>query len=205
MSSGAEAPAGVEPARASPSGLNQLGLVVLLVAASAVVLYLAISLLLTVLGIGTGISVDACITTQPLGHVTGPPLQPPSPPLDPPFLHWSGLVLVACVVGFAGGDLWGRRRALGQGRATDGTDTLEPPSTLLQVLLVAGFLFGAGALAWETFALARVQDDPTLWPITFYVRCANDVLGGPTLAGAVLVSTLVGHWLGYQARAGETA
>jgi hypothetical protein len=226
MSSGAESSSDVAAKR-----LNQAGLLVLLVAVSIVVLYLAVSLLLTVLGIGTGISVDACLTSQPPGHVTGPPLQPPSPLLDPPLLHWSGLVLVTCVLGFAGGSLWGRRRAEGHDRAADraggrpeprgrvwgrwraegqdrGADRaggrLEPPGTLLQVLLVALFLLGAGALGWETFALARVQEQPDLWPITFYVRCANDVLGGPTLAGAVLVSTMVGHWLGYQATTGET-
>jgi len=184
----------------APRRVTQAGLVAVLVATSAVVAYLAVSLVLTLIGIGNGVSVAACLANQTPGHVTGPPLQPPAPLLDPPVLHWSGLVLVACVAGFFGGNLWGRRRAAAQTRP-DGS--LGPPSTGLQLLLIAFFLAGIAALGWETFALARVQDQPNLWPITFFVRCANDVLGLPTLIGAVLVCTMVGHWLGYQARAGE--
>jgi hypothetical protein len=185
--------------------LNQAGLLALLVAVSIVVGYLAVSLVLTLAGAGTGLSVDACLAKQPPGHVTGPPLQPPSPLLDPPIIHWSGIVVIACLVAFIAGNTWGRRRALGQAEAADRSGgTLGPPSTLLQVVLVGLFVVGTGALVWETIALARVQDQPDLWPITFYVRCANDVLSLPTLVGAVLVSAMVGHLLGYQARAGET-
>jgi hypothetical protein len=205
MSSGVESPpASTSAPSATGSRLNQLGLLVLLIAAAALMAYLLVSLVLLLLGVAPGVSVAACIASQPVGHVTGPPLQPPAPPVDPPLIHWSGLVILACVVGFFLGDSWGRRRALGQTAATDQPGgTLGRPDTLLQAVLVVLLLGGAGALVWETFALARVQDQPDLWPITFYIRCANDVLSLPTLVGGVLVSTMVGHFLGYQAKAGE--
>jgi hypothetical protein len=204
MSSGVESPpASTSTPSATGSRLNQLGLLVLLIAAAALMAYLLVSLVLLLLGVAPGVSVAACITNQPVGHVTGPPLQPPAPPVDPPLIHWSGLVILACVAGFFLGDFWGRRRALGQTAADEPGGTLGPPDTLLQAVLVVLLLGGVGALVWETFALARVQDQPDLWPITFYIRCANDVLSLPTLVGGVLVSTMVGHFLGYQAKAGE--
>lgn len=204
MSSGVESPPADAGAPSAGSRLNQLGLLVLLIAVAVLIAYLLVSLIQVLLGVAPGVSVAACIASQPPGHVTGPPLQPPSPPVDPPFIHWSGLVILACVCGFILGDAWGRRRALAQAAATDQAGgTLGRPDTLLQTALVVLLLGGAGALVYETFALARVQDQPDLWPITFFIRCANDVLSLPTLVGGVLVSTMVGHFLGYQAKAGE--
>lgn len=207
--------------------LDRVGLWTVLVLASAVVAYLAINLVLTLLGTGPTLRLDACLAAQPPGHVTGPPLQPPLPVLNPPLIGWSGLVVILCAIAFVAGNLWGRLRAIGHARAAgpaggppgqrstllgglwrrqpeqpDGT--LGPPSTLLQVVLIGLFVAGAGALVFETVALARVQEQPQFWPITFYVRCANDVLSLPTLAGALLVTSMVGHLLGYQAMAGET-
>jgi hypothetical protein len=219
-----------DPAAAS-RWLDRAGLWVVLLAASAVLAYLAINLVLTLLGTGPTLRLGACLAAQPPGHVTGPPLQPPLPVLDPPVLRWSGLVVILCVIAFVVGNLWGRRRAVshtraaGQpgaapakpgapltslwrrrraGAADQPEGTLGPPSTLLQVALIGLFLVGTGALVFETVALARVQDQPQFWPITFYVRCANDVLSLPTLVGALLVSSMVGHLLGYQAKAGES-
>lgn len=193
-------------APAAPGRTDQVALWLVLIAASAVLAYLVINLVLTLAGVGPTLNLDACLAAQPPGHVTGPPLQPPLPVLDPPVIRWAGLVIALCFAGFVVGNLWGRRRAVAHTRAADPTSgTLGPPSTLLQVVLVALLAVGAGALVFETLALARVQDQPHFWPITFYVRCANDVLSLPTLVGAVLVSSVVGHLLGYQAKAGETA
>jgi len=75
-----------------------------------------------------------------------------------------------------------------------------PASTVLQFLLVGLFGFGVAALAYETYAVAGVTANHDLWPITYYVRCAYVSVSAPTLVGALVVSTLVGHWLGYQAR-----
>jgi hypothetical protein len=209
--------------------LDRVGLWTVLVLASAVLAYFAINLALTLLGTGPTLRLDACLAPQPPGHVTGPPLQPPLPVLNPPLIGWSGLVVILSVIAFVTGNLWGRVRAVGHARAaspagatqgqgqqnallgslwrrrSDPPDgTLGPPSTLLQVVLIGLFVVGAGALVFETVALARVQEQPQFWPITFYVRCANDVLSLPTLAGALLVTSMVGHLLGYQAMAGET-
>jgi hypothetical protein len=192
------------PERAAAGRLDRAGLWVVLIVASAVVAYLAVDLVRTLLGTGPALELGACLAAQPPGHVTGPPLQPPLPVLNPPLIGWSGLLVILCVVAFIAGNLWGRRRAAGHARASARFDgTLGPPSTLLQVLLIGLFLVGAVALGFETVALARVQDQPQFWPITFYVRCANDVLGLPTLVGTLLVTSMVGHLLGYQAMAGE--
>jgi len=86
------------------------------------------------------------------------------------------------------------------GRASAGP-TSGPPGTALQAMLVGLFAFGAVALAYETYAVASVAGNHDLWPITYFVRCADDAVSWPTLVGAVVVSILVGHWLGYQASA----
>jgi hypothetical protein len=166
---------------------------------------LACLLALEAFGVVAGPSFRACMA----GSTSGPPLQPAPPPLDPPVLHWPGLLLAVCVAGFLGGHHWGHSRGMGHARRSAGPlvpqaggrpVTLAPPSSALQVLLVGFFLFGAVALGYETFSVAGVGANPALWPITYYVRCAHDVVTWQTLAGALIVAILVGHWLGYQPR-----
>jgi hypothetical protein len=170
---------------------------------------LGVLLALEAFGVVAGPSFDACVT----GSVSGPPLQPGPPPLDPPMLHWRGLLLVVCVGGFLGGHLWGHGRSQGQARRHAGVAahavhpggiTLQAPRASLQLLLVGLFAFGAVALGYETFAVAGVRANPDLWPITYYVRCAHDVATWQTLIGALVVAILVGHWLGYQPRTRRT-
>jgi hypothetical protein len=168
---------------------TQLGLAVLLLAGMGSL----VSLLLTGLGVVGSFSVHQCIT----GLVSGPPKQPAPPPLNVPLLGWSGLVVLLCGLGFVAGDVWGYFRAAGHGRAGS---TSGPASTGLQFMLVGLFGFGVAALAYETFAVAGVSANHDLWPITYYVRCAYVSVSPATLVGAFVVSTLVGHWLGYQAR-----
>ncbi len=181
--------------------LTRIGLSALILAGLGIGCFLA----LEAVGVIGGPSFAVCVT----GSVSGPPLQPVAPPLDPAVLHWRGLLLTVCVAGFLGGHYWGHGRARRHARRAAGavehaphpsSITLEPPRTALQVVLVALFAVGAIALGYETLAVAGVRANPDLWPITYYVRCAHDVVTWPTLAGALVVSILVGHWLGYQPR-----
>ena len=166
---------------------TQVGLIGLLAAGVATI----VSLVVAATAAAGSFSVRACLT----GSAGGPPGQPAPPPLDVPVIGWSGLVVLLCVAGFTGGGLWGQQRVKGH-RGAGGRRLRAAPSTTLQVLLVTLFLFGGIALAYETHAVAGVGANPDLWPITYYVRCAYDVAALPSLAGAVLVATLVGHWLG---------
>jgi hypothetical protein len=165
--------------------ITQLSLAVVALASAASLVYL----ILGMFGVMDQGSVALCITPA------GPPKQPPSPPFDPPIVHWLGLQLIVCFLGFAGGNLLGHRR-IDLLSASDGASQQSPPNAMLQTALVALFAVGAGALMWETFAVAH--NAPTIWPITNFVRCANDVYPWPTLVGALVVSILVGHWLGFQ-------
>jgi hypothetical protein len=172
---------------------TRIGLGLLIVAGLGLTGYLA----LEAFGVVGGPSFAACST----GTSSGPPLQPVPPPLAPPVLGWRGLLLAVCLAGFLGGHLWGAGR--GHRHAVRGHPehvTLAPPNTGLQFVLVGLFAFGAVALVYETIAVAGVGANPDLWPITYYVRCAHDVATWPTLAGALIVAILVGHWLGYQPR-----
>jgi hypothetical protein len=168
---------------------TQLGLGAILVVGSGVVVFLA----LAAVGVLGRFSVDACVT----GGLSGPAGQPQPPPFAVPVVGWGGFVVAVCTLGFIGGGVWGHERARGHVAARR-LPTRAAPHTRLQVLLVALFGFGTLALGYETYAVAAGNSE--LWPITYFVRCANDVVSIPTLLGALLVSTLVGHWLGYEAR-----
>jgi hypothetical protein len=174
---------------------TRAGLLAVIVTCAALIAYLVAGLV----GVVGQFSVAECIRPQTPGVVTGPPLQPTSLPAG----DWAWIAVAVAFAGFLGGHLWGHRRAAyhWRRRAAEGNDPTDEtrPNGVLQVLLFALFVAGALALGWETFAVAHVKADPTRWPITFFVRCAYDVATVPTLLAALVVSTMVGHWLGYQA------
>jgi len=167
--------------------ITRIGLVIVALASAAGLGYLISAML----GLVDQPSVAACM----LEH--GPPKQPVSPPWNPPGLHWVGVQLLVCFAGFFAGNVLGHQRLDTIADARGGTVQQSAPNTVLQVAVVALFFVGSVGLGWETFAVAH--DNPQWWPITWFVRCANDVYPLPTLAGALVVSTLVGHWLGFQA------
>jgi hypothetical protein len=70
-------------------------------------------------------------------------------------------------------------------------------AAILQGALMAFLLLVMGLLGYETYALANMN---TYWPITYYVRCANEFATLPTTAGACVVSFLLGQWLWYPQR-----
>lgn len=84
-----------------------------------------------------------------------------------------------------GGCVGAWRSAVAGARETESAD-LAVHAVLLLLLAVT-----VVALAYETFALAT----SSVWPITFYVRCANVVAPWWTLVGLAAVSGLLGHWL----------
>lgn len=150
---------------------------------------------------GGRFSVQACVSHQPLAN--GPANLPASVPYLPGWLPWPVLMLSVCFIGFIGGSVWGHRRGSRHAEIhapiplrAQAPVSMGVPSTVLQASLVVLFAVGVVALLWETFAVAHVVADPTRWPITYFVRCADDVLPFQTLAVSVVVSTLVGHWLG---------
>jgi hypothetical protein len=162
--------------------------------------------LIVLAAVGGGqFSVQDCLSQRPLSN--GPPNLPTHLPLIPGWLPWPALVLALCFAGFTAGSLWGHQRGARhvdkrapRAKRLAGLVSMGAPSTVLQLSLVVLFGVGVVALGWETFAVAHVGADPTRWPITYFVRCADDVVPLQTLAAAIVVSTLVGHWLGtYQA------
>jgi hypothetical protein len=180
---------------------TRLGLWAVVVVSAGLLVYL---LVFALAGIDGQLPVDRCISPELPQKVHGPPVQPGSLPNG----TWAWILVAVCFTGFLGGQLWGhrraehhwalRRQAHEQGLRDSPGDT-APPSGTLQVFLIAFFALGVVGLGWEAFAVGHVEQNPALWPVTFFVRCAYDAATLPTLLGALTVSTMVGHWLGAMA------
>ena len=84
--------------------------------------------------------------------------------------------------------------------AAAGAQETESADVAVHAVLLLLLAVTVVALAYETFALAT----GSVWPITFYVRCANVVAPWWTLVGLASVSGLLGHWL-WQPLAGRRA
>ncbi len=72
----------------------------------------------------------------------------------------------------------------------DSQDRLAKAALLTQAALTAALLFIAVLIAFEAVTLAT-----GFWPITYYLRCANEVASWQTFAGAFAFCFLVGRWL----------
>jgi hypothetical protein len=134
-------------------------------------------------------AVSVCNGTQPPG-------QPPNPPWSPPLLGWGGLVVVLNLLAFCLGSLWASVRQRVHGRVS--ADAM-PRVTRHWAYMAAAVLllaFAAFALGYEAWAVAPTQTK--YWPITYYVRCADDSAPLQTLAGSLIISVLLGHWLAYR-------
>jgi hypothetical protein len=75
--------------------------------------------------------------------------------------------------------------------AAAGAQESESADVAVHAVLLLLLAATVAALAYETFALAT----SSVWPITFYVRCADVVAPWWTLLGLAAVSGLLGHWL----------
>lgn len=69
---------------------------------------------------------------------------------------------------------------------------LRNPAIWVQAGLVVFLLLGAILLGYETIALG---DTSAHAPITYYIRCSYVVEKPATIAGVLVVSFVLGHWL----------
>ncbi len=69
---------------------------------------------------------------------------------------------------------------------------LRNPAIWVQAGLVVFLLLGAILLGYETIALG---DTSVHAPITYYIRCSYVVEKPATIAGVLVVSFVLGHWL----------
>jgi hypothetical protein len=92
----------------------------------------------------------------------------------------------SALLSFIAGGLWQFSRSRGGGELA-----IPRGEVLVEIALVLLLATAAVALGYETYALISGR----VWPITYYVRCANVVDPGWTLLGLVVSSGLFGHWL----------
>jgi hypothetical protein len=115
------------------------------------------------------------VTSSPCGAV------PPVHGLIP-----SSVLAGAAIVSFVIGGAVGAWRT-----AAAGVSESETADVAVHAVLVLLLAVTVVALGYETFALAT----SAVWPITFFVRCADVVAPWWTLLGLASVSGLLGHWL----------
>ncbi len=141
------------------------------------------------------------MSTEPCGW-PDPPFRGPIHPL---------IIVGACGLSFLAGHLFGyvrdsrhepierTRHSIQPGDAILALDTKRSlqGSLLMQSFVSLFLVIVVVLLVYETVSLIRF---PRLWPITYYVRCANVVDAGWTLAGACLVCALAGHWFWHPKR-----
>jgi hypothetical protein len=130
-------------------------------------------------------------------HMNGSPCDNPPSRVSPKFPYPLPIVVLVCGAALLGRLAGYLRAPATRPRGSAGTATSAAGWRLaLAQFWVAFFLLVCAALlAFETFTLAV-----GIWPITFYVRCANDYLPLPTIAGACLTAFLLGHWLWFPSR-----
>jgi len=143
------------------------------------------------------------MSTEPCGW-PDPPTEGSIPPL---------LILAACSVSFVLGHLFTyvreadqdpvaeahrlpRHRVEDDDRLKGRTRRSLQGNVLMQGFVVVFLATIFALLVYETVSLLQF---PRLWPITYYVRCANVVAPWWTLAGACVVSALAGHWFWHRA------
>ena len=152
-------------------------------------LVVALAALLLISGHVHPHDVSACLTR--VGH---PPPQPPSQP-D----WWRVAILGANVVGFAIGHASGQLRSrVEQHRPPP--ESARVGSRIVQGMLIVFLLGGVLLSAYETLSVVPDVSPPSFWPISYYVRCVNDVAPVETLLGSAVVAFLLGHWLCYPGR-----
>ena len=129
--------------------------------------------------------VQACITME------GPP--PPQPPPPTPD-WWRWAIPATCVVALAVGHATSHVRSrLEEVRSSDPASALRG-SRIVQSTVVAFLAVGVGLSIYEALSVVPDVAPPTFWPISYYVRCANDVAPYPTLLGAAIMAFVLGHW-----------
>ena len=131
-------------------------------------------------------------------------ISPPEMPLHPFLENQFGTValcIAAATVGFVVGVLTTKTRlgrlpwirGLVEGGPGRGEASDTRAAVLVELGLVVLLVFGTGALYYESFAIWNGD-----WPVTFYVRCANDVSPVWAAVAAGALSLLLGNWLWHE-------
>ena len=152
-------------------------------------LVVAVAALLLISGHLHPHDVRACLT-----RVGRPPPQPSSEP-D----WWPVVLLGASVVGFAIGHASGQFRSRVEAHRPP-PESARVGSRIVQSVLILFLVGGAVLSAYETLSVVPGDSTPSFWPISYYVRCVNDVAPVETLLGSAVVAFLLGHWLCYPGR-----
>ena len=137
------------------------------------------------------------ISAGAAAHLNGSPCGDPPLRISPKFPYPLVIVILCC-----GSALLGRLAGYLREPASSPRQAGPPaPSqdrwraALAQFWVTFFLLVCVASLAFETYSLAV-----GIWPITFYVRCANDYLPLPTIGGACITAFLLGHWLWFPTR-----
>jgi hypothetical protein len=152
-------------------------------------LVVAVAALLLISGYLHPHDVSACLTR--VGH------PPPQPPSEPDW--WRVLLLGANVVGFAIGHASGQIRSRVEAHRPP-PESARVGSRIVQGVLILFLVGGAVLSAYEALSVVPDVPTPSFWPVSYYIRCVNDVAPVETLLGAAVVAFLLGHWLCYPGR-----
>jgi hypothetical protein len=150
------------------------------------------------LGIAIAILVFSIwVSTTAAQHLNGSPCGDPPVRVSPKFPYPLVIVILVCGAALLGRLAGYLREPAGGARTDSGISASQAArrAALAQFWVAFFLLVCAALLAFETFTLAV-----GIWPITFYVRCANDYLPLPTIGGAFITAFLLGHWLWYPTR-----
>jgi len=151
------------------------------------VLAFVVTLVMVALGLGLSSVLALALTT--LGGQTGPLCaDPPALTTQVPQL----LILGIAGAGFVGGGLLSRWSPRFHPEHPAVSATLEQRSVRLAMRLTFTlvFLLLTALMLVETFTLYL-----HVWPITYYVRCANQASPALSVLGAAMYSFLAGRWL----------
>lgn len=119
-------------------------------------------------------------------------------PVGPP---WDAVFIIACLGAFAaGGLLSGAPRLTGPASAASPEAGRQHARRIVQALLVLVLLVLTLLMAYETWAVGMLDDNPNprYWPITYFVMCASRIGTPATLLVAATMSAFFGKWLWYR-------
>ena len=139
---------------------------------------------LLISGIVHPVNVAACITSA------GPPPTQPPPPAPS---WWVWVIVVGAVGGFALGHGAGYLRHRLEAAGLD-SEAARHGSRVVQLMILAFLVLGVVLTAYETLSVVPDRSTADFWPISYYVRCTNDVAPYPTLLATTVVAFLLGHW-----------
>ena len=106
------------------------------------------------------------------------------------------VAILVCVLGFVLGRITARPKVVARNQLQSGVadrqdvEARGQASVLVQAALTGALLLITCLLAFEAVTVAS-----HIWPITYYLRCANEAATYPALAAAFAFWLLAGRWL----------